>query len=109
MPKHFRKCNFCPQNSITHPDIVIFLANNDLKQDMNISTDGLFYICESHFQASDLKPHGTTKRLRDGAVPLTLPNQEAVRLDHDYVLTTQLDMVKYFLKRKIINIRSLKH
>ena len=100
MPKHFRQCSFCPQNSTTAPDIAMFLANNDLKQDMDIFSESAFFICENHFKDTDLKPHGNTKRLREGAVPVTLPNQEAVRLDHDYVLTTHLDLVISYLLKK---------
>ena len=71
---------------------MIFLVNESLKCFMNISTDGIFHICESHFESCDLKPHGDTKRLREGAKPVALPNLESVSLDHCYVRTKQLDL-----------------
>ena len=93
MPKAYRQCDFCTRNSVKNPDILIFLVNENLKTSMNIYSDKNFYICETHFKEEDLRPHGTTKRLREGSLPVNLPNQAAVSLDHPYVLTTQLLVV----------------
>ena len=93
MPKAYRQCDFCTRNSVKNQDILIFLASENLKTSINIYSEENFYICETHFKEEDLRHHGTTKRLREGAVPVNLPNQAAASLDHQYVLTTQLDMV----------------
>ena len=95
MPKHFRQCSFCKNDNFSKPDIVIFTANMEIKRVLNISEQTVSYICEEHFPSGDVKPHGTTKRLRDGAVPLVFPRQEAVQMDHDYTSLTPLDMVKH--------------
>ena len=100
MPKAYRQCDFCIRNSVKNPDILIFLANENLKTSINIYSDETFYICETHFKEEDIRPHGTTKRLREGALPVNLPNQAAVSLDHPYILTSQLDMVRFFLVEK---------
>ena len=94
MPKQFRQCNFCTKNSVTDPELVIFRANENLKSAINIPSETLSYICEEHFDVSDVKPHGNTKRLREGAVPFIFPRQEAVLKDHDYLKTTPLDLVR---------------
>ena len=92
MPKSFRQCEYCANNSYKNPEIVIFLANENLKYSMNIQSDKAVYICQTHFHEDDIRVHGTSKRLIDGAIPLSLPSQSAVNLDHPYLLTTQLDM-----------------
>ena len=100
MPKAYRQCDFCTRDSVKNPDILIFLANENLKSSINIYSDEKFYICETHFKEEDIRPHGTTKRLREGAVPVNLPNQAAASLDHSYILTTQLDMVWFLTEEK---------
>ena len=92
MPKHYRQCNFCTQNSSKSPNLVIFKANENLKSLVSFNTDNEMFICEDHFKEDDLKPHGETKRLLDGAVPVFLPRQESVTMDHNYVATAPLDM-----------------
>ena len=105
MPKAYRQCDFCIRNSVKNPDILIFLANENLKTSINIFSDETFYICETHFKEEDIRPHGTSKRLREGAVPVYLPNQAAASLDHQYILTTHLDMVyRYDFSKKKINL-----
>ena len=94
MPKHFRKCNFCTNDSTSNPTIVIFSASDNLKNVLNVSQESDCFICEEHFQPSDLKPHGVTKRLRDGAHPEFFPRQDAVLLDHAYVQTGPLELVR---------------
>ena len=94
MPKQFRQCNFCTSSSVSNPDVTIFTANDDIKYALNVPRDIISYICEEHFDPSDVKIHGNSKRLCDGAVPVNFPRQEAVLLDHNYVQTTPLDLVR---------------
>ena len=98
MPKHFRQCNFCTQNSTKSPNLVIFKANENLKSLVSFNTENEMFICEDHFNQDDLKTHGETKRLVDGAVPVFLPRQESVTMDHNYVATAPLnmDMVRFW-------------
>ena len=93
MPKQFRQCNFCTKTSVSNPEVVIFHANDNLKSAINIPSETVIYICEEHFEVSDVKLHGNTKRLCDGAVPVFFPREEAVLKDHDYLKTTPLDLV----------------
>ena len=93
MPKQFRQCNFCTKNSVTNPEVVIFCANDNLKSAINVPSETVIYICEEHFELSDVKLHSNTKRLRDGAVPVFFPREEALLKDHDYLKTTPLDLV----------------
>ena len=93
MPKHHRQCSFCSNNTVSNPEVVIFCANDNMKCLLNVPKESDSYICEQHFDSSDLKPHSNTKKLRDGALPVVFPQQEAVWLDHNYVQTAPLDMV----------------
>ena len=93
MPKHSRQCNFCTNTTTSNPGILIFSANEHLKSLLNVKTGLDTYICEEHFELSDIKPHGTTKRLCDGAVPVFFPRKQALLKDHDYVRTAPLDLV----------------
>ena len=97
MPKHFRQCHYCPNNSFKNDNIVIFSASENLKTLLNVLAETVMYICEEHFNPHDVKPHGDSKRLLDSAVPMFLPRQAAVTMDHNYVLTTPLDMVRFYL------------
>ena len=94
MPKHFRQCNFCTNNYIANPSVVIFTANENLKNVLNVPIEIDCYICEEHFEVVDVKPHGNSKRLCDGAVPVFFPRQESVLKDHDYIRTAPLDLVR---------------
>ena len=70
MPKSFRQCGYCANNSFKNPDVVIFEANETLKSCLNIPSNQALFICETHFGEDDIRPHGTSKRLREGAFPL---------------------------------------
>ena len=94
MPKHFRKCDFCTNGLISNPTVVFFSTSDNLKRVLNIPQESACLICEEHFQPSNLKSHGSTKRLRDGAHPEFFPRQDAVMLDHAYVQTGPLDLVR---------------
>ena len=93
MPKHFRKCDFCLSDTTKNPEMAFFKVNENLKKVLDISEDVVRYICESHFDACDIRDHGGHKRLCDDAVPVSLPMKEAVFMDHSYVMTAPLDMV----------------
>ena len=67
MPKHHRQCSFCSNNTGSNPEVVIFCANDNMKCLLNVPKESNCYICEQHFDRSDLRPHSNTKRLRDGA------------------------------------------
>ena len=63
---------------------------------------GQYFICEDHFWSEDIKKHGDTKRLTEGAVPVFFPREEAMAADHTYayVETTPVDLVcKFYLCR----------
>ena len=64
---------------------------------MNFPTENVMYICEDHFEPHNVKPHADTKRLLDGAVPVFFPRQDAVTMDHNYVLTAPLNLVSFYL------------
>ena len=51
MPKTYKKCSLCPNNSYVNPAVVIFTLNNDR------------FVCEEHFREEDIRPHGVSKRL----------------------------------------------
>ena len=53
MPKAFRKCSLCPNNSYVNEDIVIFTVNNDR------------FVCEEHYRTEDIRLHGISKRFVD--------------------------------------------
>ena len=62
MPKHWRKCEYCPADTYHRPDIVVFSVRRSKHGNAQ-------FICELHFQEEDIRKHGTTKRLVSGAVP----------------------------------------
>ena len=72
MPKHWRKCCYCPVNTYNRPDLVVF--------SLRTSKSSVKSICELHFSDEDMRSHGTTKRLVAGAVPL-IPNTQDELLD----------------------------
>ena len=93
MAPHQRQCNFCDNNTRNTPNVVVFTANADLKRQLNLSSEGQIFICEEHFWNEDLKKHGDSKRLVEGAVPVFFPREEARIMDHMYVKTAPLDLV----------------
>ena len=95
MPKHFRQCNFCEKNNFSHSSLVVFSVNSTIKKYLNISKDQELFICEDHFLPDDIKNHGKTKRIKDGAVPVKLSLQDFLNCEigHDYVKTKELDLV----------------
>ena len=73
MAPHFRQCHFCSNSSTESPNVVIFTANEKLKKVLNVSPISVKLICEEHFLPEDVKTHGDTKRLVDGATPKFFP------------------------------------
>ena len=100
MAPHHRQCYFCGNNTRSAPNIVVFTANDNMKKHLKLSQpqQGQIYICEVHFWNEDLKKHGDSKRLVEGAVPVFFPREEARNTDHMYVLTAPMDMVKHYIK-----------
>lgn len=92
MPKHFRQCSFCGHNTTLNPDVVIFGVNEHMTSVLDANSENLS-ICEAHFDPSDVKTHGNTRRLREGSIPVHFPRKEAVLLDHSYVSTGPLNLV----------------
>ena len=93
MPKHFRQCGFCTNNTVNNVDVVIFSANEHIICALNIQTTAEVFICEEHFQTEDVRNHGNTKRLCEGSLPVHFPRTQSVLLDHSYVKTAPLDLV----------------
>ena len=87
MPKHYRECNLCNNNTINKPELVVFSASDEMLCALHIQPGIDFFLCEEHFSISDIKAHGNTKRLIEGALPLNFPKREAVLLDHSYGTT----------------------
>ena len=109
MPKHYRSCNFCTHNTTANPDLVIFNVSEELIKVLNVQSDTEIFICESHFNESDLKDHGNSKRLREGAIPVHFPRRDALNLDHNYVSTWPLDLVSKCISssQKIENLTTV--
>ena len=94
MPPAFRQCSFCIINSINNPNVVLFTVSDHIQRNLNMPpSDSISFICEQHFPPNDLKQHGTSKRLREGAVPTYFPRKEALSMDHNYILTSPLQLV----------------
>ena len=93
MPKHFRRCDFCTNNTATNPDIVIFCANEHIISVLDVRSDTELFICEAHFNPNDVKAHGTSKRICEGSIPVYFPRKDAVDLEHNYVSTGPLNLV----------------
>ena len=93
MPKHFRQCTFCANNSTISPEKVIFATTEHILSVLNVQTAPNLYICEDHFDPEDVRAHGTTKRLVEGSLPSHFPKKEVVLLDHSYVSTEPLNLV----------------
>ena len=97
MPKHFRQCNFCTNNTVNKADVVIFSVNEHMRCALNIQAKAEVYICEDHFETEDVRTHGSSKRLNEGSLPVHFPRTQSVLLDHSYVKTAPLDLVsKYY-------------
>ena len=107
MAPHFRQCHFCSNSSTKSPNVVIFTANEKLKKVLNVSPINVKLICEEHFLPEDVKTHGDTKRLVDGATPKFFPREKAVAMDHDYVLTAPLDLVSPVCHNNIFHIKEV--
>ena len=96
MPKHFRQCTFCANNTTVSPEKVIFATTEHILSVLNVHSAHDLYICEDHFSSTDVRAHGTTKRLVEGSIPVHFPKKEAVLLDHCYVSTEPLNLVSNF-------------
>ena len=95
MTRHFRECNFCANNTNNKPDVVIFGASEQITRALSIQPGIEIFICEQHFDTSDIKTNGTSKRLVSGALPINFPRKESVFMDHSYVQvqSAALDLV----------------
>ena len=60
---------------------------------INFAPVAASFICEQHFDPEDVKVHGTSKRLKDNAVPIYFPRLKSVSRDHDYVKAAPLNFV----------------
>ena len=94
MPRAFRQCSFCGNNTTLNPGVVFFTVTDHIKQVINFAPVGVSFICEQHFDPQDVKLHGTSKRLRDNALPIYFPRLKSVSKDHDYVNTAPLNLVR---------------
>lgn len=101
MPKHFRQCNFCTNNTVNKTEVVIFSANEHIRCALNIQSKAELFICEEHFETGDVRTHGNSKRLSEGSLPVHFPRTQAVLLDHSYVKTAPLDLVSKYQCSKL--------
>ena len=63
MPKAWRECSLCPNNSYSsEPDLVIFQTENK---------DGPIFVCEKHYLPEEMRVHGISKRFVRHHLPLT--------------------------------------
>ena len=72
MPKHFRQCNLCSNNTWNKPELVFFTANKESVRALHLKAEIKYFFCEEHFLDSDIKIHGHTKRLVEGSVPVNI-------------------------------------
>ena len=94
MAPAFRQCSFCNINSCNSPSVVLFTVSEHIQRTLNLPpAASASFICEQHFPPNDLKDHGSSKRLRDCAVPVYFPRNEALSMDHNYILTSPLELV----------------
>ena len=94
MPKAFRECSFCTNNSHANLGVLFFTVTDHMRTVLNFVPPNVSFICEQHFNLEDLKNHGPSKRLRDFAVPIHFPRQVSVSKDHDYgAAPLDLDLV----------------
>ena len=93
MPNQARQCGYCANNSYNSPNVVIFTASAEMKKALNHPKDLSLLICEEHFDKSDVKYHGNSKRLISGAIPKSFPKREAVAFDHRYLPTRSFCLV----------------
>jgi hypothetical protein len=108
MPRAFRECSFCSNNSNLNPGVLFFTVTEHIRVVLNFAPAVPSFICEHHFEQEDLKLHGTSKRLRENALPIYFPRQKSVSIDHSYVLTAPLNLVSiivfYLLHFSVVNI-----
>ena len=90
MPRHYRQCHLCSNNTSNKSGLVFFRANEHILLALKIDSAAQLYICEEHFHASDVKIVGNSKRLRQGCLPINFSLREVSLLDHGYVNTSQL-------------------
>ena len=93
MPRQFRQCMYCTNNSINNPAVVIFTAHDDMKKSLNHPLHIVLRICEDHFDTGDIKLHGQSKRLIHGALPKSYPRRDSVAFDHRYLPTKPFCLV----------------
>jgi len=92
MPRQFRQCNFCSNNSTQNPTATIFTVNDHIRSSLGLAQTSPSFVCEDHFDIEDIKEHGQVKRLRECAIPVHFPRLHSVSQDHNYVLTAPLDL-----------------
>ena len=85
MPRHYRQCHFCTNNTSSNPELVFFSANEHILRALKINCVVQLYICEEHFSANDVNIVGNSKRLRQGCLPVNFSTRQASLLDHSYV------------------------
>ena len=69
MPRHFRRCELCPNTTMT-PGITFFRATDFMNKTVNLSSSECdIYVCEIHFNTEDIQIRGSVKMLRAGALP----------------------------------------
>ena len=90
MPRHYRQCHLCKNSTTTNPDLVFFRANEQILRALKINTQDELYMCEEHFDESDVKIAGNSKRLRQGCEPVKFTTRDVSLLDHGYVNTSLL-------------------
>ena len=73
---------------------MLFTVSEHIKWVLKLPpSNSLCYICELHFSPDDIREHGPSKRLREDAVPVHFPRNESLSMDHNYVLTSPLELV----------------
>ena len=98
MPRAFRQCRFCSNNTNLNPGILHFTVTDHIKSCLNITFPSACFICEEHFEIEDFKVHGDSRRLKDTAVPVHFPRRKSVSHDHNYILTGPLNLVSSFIE-----------
>ena len=93
MPKHWRQCSFCSKNNFNFPHITIFGLKDATRKSLRVQSTEELLICEEHFLDDDIKVHGNSKRLKEGAIPSHIPFQDYINNEHSYVPTIPLNLV----------------
>ena len=96
MPRAFRSCNFCSNNSRENPGVSFFSLSDRMIKSLKLSRITSNYICETHFTPDDIIPHSQGRRLRFNALPIFFPREDYLQ-DHDYFPSKKPSTVKKVL------------